>query len=389
MGIGRFAYTPILPLMEHQAGLSGPGASDLATANYAGYLIGALAGTLVPALTRSRLTVRLSLLTLVATLALMPTSAAPAAWLALRLAAGTASALLFVIAAGALFARAPARAGWGFSGVGLGIALSGVLVLVVGQASTWRAAWWGTAALAALIGAAAWTLRPQPAGPRAGRPAGNGVPRPEDRPRTGRWFAALLVSYTLEGVGYIIAGTFLVAAVSRSAPAWLGSGAWVVTGLAAAPAAAMWAGLARRWSRSTLVLTALVIQAVGIALPGLYGGTGPAAAAAVLFGNTFIAVTSQGLAIGTHLRFPRAVALLTAGYGAGQVIGPLAVKPLLGGGPDADYRGALLVAAAIVAAAAAAAAALRIGFPHRVGSQAEPSVSGPVAAGKAGHPVTG
>jgi MFS family permease len=381
MGIGRFAYTPILPLMEHQAGLSSQGASDLATANYAGYLIGALAPTVAPALTRSRLTARLSLLTLIATLALMPASTVPAAWLALRLVAGIASALLFVIAASALFTGAAGRAGWGFSGVGLGIALSGALVLAIGPDSTWRAAWWGAAALAAVLGAAAWTLRP----PAAGRPPDRNRAGGDDpgggRPRTGRWFAALLASYTLEGVGYIIAGTFLVAAVGRAGPAWLGSGAWVITGLAAAPSAAMWARLARRWSRSTLVLTALVVQAAGIALPALAGGDAAALLAAVLFGNTFMAVTSLSLAIGTHLRFPRAVALLTAGYGAGQVLGPLVARPLLHAGPD-GYRDALLVAAAVVLAAAAAAAVLRAGFPRRVGTEAEPSAAGPAVAGR-------
>jgi predicted MFS family arabinose efflux permease len=367
MGVGRFVYTPILPLMEHQAGLSRSMASNLATVNYLGYLIGALTGIFVPAVARSRLASRLSLLVLIVTLALMPVTENAGAWLALRLVAGVASALLFVIATSAMLARlhrgAQHLVGWGFGGIGLGIALSGVLVLVLQSTSTWRAAWWGAAILSAVLGIAAWTLRPEPAG------EATSLQRHGDLPRTHRWFAALLTSYSLEGTGYIIAGTFLVAAISQNSPGWLGSGAWVLVGIAAIPASAMWAYLAHRRPRSTLMLTALIVQAVGIALPSLFSGIAPALISAVLFGGTFVAIASLALAIGAHLQFPRSVALLTAGYSIGQIIGPLVVKPLLHDG----YHDALLVGAAIVLAGAVAAVALRIRFPHRVGAMIEPS----------------
>jgi predicted MFS family arabinose efflux permease len=371
MGVGRFVFTPILPLMEHQAGLSTSMASDLATANYLGYLIGALAGIFVPAVARSRRVARGSLLVVIASLALMPVAADAAGWLVLRLVAGVASALLFVIATSAMLTRlhrgAQHLVGWGFGGVGLGIALSGALVLILQSGSSWRAAWWGAAVLAAALGAVAWKLSPEPAGEQTS------LQRHGDVPRTRRWFAALFASYTLEGVGYIIAGTFLVAAISQNSPGLLGSSSWVVVGVAAAPASAMWAYLARRRPRSTLILVALAVQVVGIALPSLAGGIAPALISAVLFGNTFVAVSSLALAIGAHLQFPRSVALLTAGYSVGQILGPLVVKPLLHNG----YHDALLVAAAIVATAAVAAAALRIRYPHQVGVMIEPSRSAP------------
>jgi hypothetical protein len=139
----------------------------------------------------------------------------------------------------------------------------------------------------------------------------------------------LFASYTLEGIGYIIAGTFLVAAIEQSSPGWIGSGAWVLVGLAAAPSSALWAWLGRRCSRPDLLLTALVVQAVGIALPAEAGGVAAALIAAFLFGATFLGVATIVLAAGAHLQFPRSVALLTAGYSAGQILGPLVVTPLL------------------------------------------------------------
>jgi hypothetical protein len=84
---------------------------------------------------------------------------------------------------------------------------------------------------------------PSPAPPSASR-------------RANRWFALLFVSYTLEGIGYIIAGTFLVAAIKQNSSGWLGNGTFLFVGLAAVPSAALWARLCARWSHPTLLLGA-------------------------------------------------------------------------------------------------------------------------------------
>lgn len=363
MGVGRFVYTPILPLMHAQAGLSASEGANLATANYVGYLLGALVGILLSRLVRSRIVLRSALTLLTATLLAMPLTHAVAAWLALRLLAGAASALVFVIAVSSLLSHLRGHpmhlSGWGFGGVGAGIALSGVLVLILRTVGDWRSAWWASAALVAVLAAASWTLRPAEAPPVTTAGSADAA-RPARRPRTHRWFSALFACYALEGVGYIIAGTFLVAAIEQTSPGWIGSGAWVLVGLAAVPSSAVWAWLSRRWSRPDLLLAALVVQAVGIALPAVLSGVAAAVISAALFGATFMGIATIALATGAHLQFPRSVAMLTAGYSAGQALGPLVVAPLLHHG----YHQALLLATVVVLAAAAAAGVLRIGFPH-------------------------
>ncbi len=137
----------------------------------------------------------------------------------MRLIAGFTSALAFVYAVGALLSglrrSAPHLVGWGFGGIGAGIVFSGLLVLAVREVATWRTAWWIAAVLVLLLAAASWNLAP-PAPPAAGAA--------KTRHRTHRWFAALALSYTLEGVGYIIAGTFLVASITQDAPGWSAQG---------------------------------------------------------------------------------------------------------------------------------------------------------------------
>lgn len=103
----------------------------------------------------------------------------------------------------------------------------------------------------------------------------------------------------------------------------------------------------------------MILQAAGIALPTIVHGVAAALLSAALFGATFLGVANLAIAIGTELRVPHAVAILTTGYSLGQIAGPLAVGPLLHNG----YQQALLVSAGVVALAAVAA--LLIHHPSR------------------------
>src|SRR5882672_1302106 len=94
MGIGRFAFTPILPMMQDDAGVSIAGGGWLASANYAGYLAGALSAirlrlSLVAAIRTGLLAISL------ATLA-MGLHHGFAYWLVLRALAGVGSAWVLV-----------------------------------------------------------------------------------------------------------------------------------------------------------------------------------------------------------------------------------------------------------------------------------------------------
>ena len=360
MGVGRFVFTPVLPLMEAQAHLTSAQASTLATSNYLGYLVGALLGISLPVLSQARLALRVSGIGLVATLVAMPLTHDVVAWTAIRGLAGVASAVIFMVAGNTILTELtsaqPHLIGWAYGGVGAGIALSGALVAVIKSISDWQAAWWSSAGVTALLLAAAWFVGvAKPVGKQAAQPTARDAAR-----RNHRWFAILAVSYFLEGAGYIVAGTFLVAAISAIGPSWVSSSVWIIVGAAAVPSCAAWTWLSRRVSRPTLITGALLLQAVGIALPARTAAVPAALAAAVLFGATFIGITTLSLATGRHLRVPRAVAILTAGYAIGQVLGPLVVEPTLHSG----YRPALLVGSGLVLAAAVASALLRIRFPQ-------------------------
>lgn len=352
MGLGRFVYTPILPLMQEQTGISPGSTAVVATFNYLGYFLGALALAIRPRLARNRGLLRASLLALVASEAAMVLAVSVPLWSGVRLIAGLASAVVFVYCAGAV--AGTAAAGVAFCGVGVGIAASGVLVVGLGEVVGWRALWWVAAVVTALFGLCAWRLRP-------GR-APSAVPdgAAPSRPGTAGW--ALGISYFLEGLGYIVLGTFLVAAVAVGGRPWEGPAAWVIVGLAAAVSPLIWARLRRYRSAESLLVIALLLQVVSAVLPALVRGPAAAAVSAVLFGGTFIGAVMLSMEAGARIGIPRSAAVLTAGYGVGQIVGPLVVAPMLGDGYDAAF----LTAGGVLVASAALAAVARWTAPDRV-----------------------
>ncbi|MDN6813128.1 MAG: YbfB/YjiJ family MFS transporter [Corynebacterium variabile] len=367
VGVGRFVFTPILPLMQSQVGLSAQLGAVLATTNYVGYLVGAIAAMIMPRLGRNALAVRVSAVSVVASLALMPVTTSAPVWIILRGVAGAGAAVMFIAAASTVLSGVSHRSrhlvGWAYGGVGAGIALSGVTVLLVSSIGDWRAAWVASTALAALLSVLGWNL--------VGTAAASSTAR-EDTPRVHRphrWFVPLVFAYFLEGVGYIIAGTFLVAAVATAVPGPLGKTTWIVVGLAAIPSCVLWAWLSGKASHPTLLTVALALQAVGIVVAALDLGAAGAILAAVLFGGTFMGVTTLALDAGRHLQVPTAVAVLSAVYAVGQAIGPVAVAPLLTGG----FHTTLRAAGGIVTLSAIGALLLRIRFPHDHRSATSPA----------------
>ncbi len=390
MGIGRFAYTPILPAMEAAAHLDTNQAGLLASANYAGYLAGALATAIIPRAARGRVLV-VSLLAVVVTTALMAGTTSLAAWGVIRFLSGLASAGVFVLASGIVLdaLRRQGRAslsGWLFSGVGVGIALSGAVVRVAGGALGWRGEWLALALIAAVAlypswrwlplarGAAATTTRARPITTTRARPITTARARPittaRERPILSRAvraaLALLLLAYLLEGLGYIVTGTFLVAIVERM-PGLEGFGpsVWIVVGLAAAPSGVLWAGLAARIGYARALALAYVVQACGIGLP-LLGGAGAALLSAVLFGGTFIGISTLTLTLAgqiTPRRSAGLIGLLTAAFGLGQIAGPLLAGVLAG--HTHNFGPALTAAAAIVLLGGILMAALQPFDPSR------------------------
>ncbi len=154
MGIGRFAFTPMLPLMQADGSLSLQQGGYLAGANYAGYLVGAVLCVIVNS--RPAVTARLGLVAVALSTLAMAMTSSFVAWLVLRLIAGIASAMVLVgISAWSMAVLAHTKrlawSGWVFAGVGTGIVFAGLATLAIGAVGLASSSGWLILGVTALL----------------------------------------------------------------------------------------------------------------------------------------------------------------------------------------------------------------------------------------------
>lgn len=325
MGIGRFVYTPILPFMVERLGLTQAEAGIIASINFLGYLLGALAAAKASLPGGRRRWFVVSLAISAITTAAMALEASVPLFLFLRFASGVASAFVLVFASALVLDRLAAAGRPGlsalhFAGVGIGIAGSAVLVAGLAAGGVgWRGLWLASGALALLALLAVLRLVPaEQEPPPAPRPAGSARPHPR--------LVALILAYGLFGFGYVITATFISTLV-RLTPGlqWLEPYVWLAVGLAGIPSVAVWGWIARRIGNGRTFAVACLVEGAGISLSVLGGGALGVLLAAILLGGTFVAITAVGLVQARSLSSGdprRSIALMTAAFGLGQMIGP-------------------------------------------------------------------
>jgi predicted MFS family arabinose efflux permease len=328
MGIGRFAFTPLLPTMQDEFGLTLAEGGWLAAANYVGYLAGALSATLVADVAR-RGAIRLGLATIALSTLAMGATDSFAAWMLLRFLPGFASAWVLVCVSAwslELLGKAgrPALGGAVYAGVGAGIAFAGVACLILIQAGgDSRAAWAVLGAAALAVALALW--------PVVGSDAGDSADRRAARAATAKIpeFWRLVFCHGAFGFGYIIPATFLpvMAKQTVAEPLWFGL-AWPVFGAAALASTLAAARLARVIGQREVWILGNVAMGIGVLVPIGLPGLAGIAVAAICVGGTFMVNTMVGMQEARRVAGARAaelMAAMTSAFAVGQMAGPLLV----------------------------------------------------------------
>ncbi len=391
MGIGRFAFTPLLPMMLHDGVIDLHGASWLASANYIGYLVGALLCTFQPWIwTRAPQLpavngVWLLRAGLIATgvLTLGMTLPAPALWPALRFAAGLASAVVFIYTSGWCLAQlarrdAPALGGAMFTGPGAGIVISGLFASGMVQWG-WRAqtGWAILGVLAFVLVASVWRIfRGAPAASVSSvSSTATSAPAVADVSHGRAEIACLTLAYGTAGFGYIVTATFLPVIAREALPGspWLDM-FWPIFGVGVTVGALLSTRLRVSGDLRLLLAGCHVVQAIGIFISVTSPSLAGFAVGSLLLGLPFTVLTFLAMQEVRRLRpllAPSFMGLLTAMYGIGQIVGPPLVAVLLqrsadaGGTAGAGFTLSLEIAASVLLAGAALYLAMTRLFPMR------------------------
>tara|TARA_R110001583_G_scaffold195549_1_gene375920 strand:+ start:17361 stop:18578 length:1218 start_codon:yes stop_codon:yes gene_type:complete len=351
MGVARFSYTPLLPLMQQQAGLGVAEAGWLAAINYAGYLCGAIVASLISDLVLKDKLYRIGLVVAILSTAMMGLSTDTTVWAVSRFIAGLSSAAGMLLGTGLILnwlIRHNHRSELGihFAGIGLGIAGCAIAVALMNQWLDWREQWFAFTVIGCLLLYPALRWLPPP--DRSGLTTTG--QKLVDKPPSPLFMRLFMAAYFCAGVGYVVSATFIVAIVDQL-PGLSGQGTLVfmAIGIAGTPSCFNWDLIARRTGDLNALILAAVLQIVGILLPVVVGGLVATVFGALLFGGTFIGMVSLVLTMAGRYyptRPAKMMGKMTLSYGVAQIIGPAVTGWLathLG-----SYNGGLYMAAAVM-----------------------------------------
>ena len=353
MGIGRFAFTPIFPMMATESGLSVSVGSTLASANYAGNLLGALSAIVVRV--PAARAIRWGLVAIGATTLAMGIEHRLAVWLALRAITGFATAwVLIFVSAWSLEGLAPCGRPFFtsavFAGYGVGFTVAGGVCLLLMRAHASAAdAWIILGVLALGVALVTWPVF----GPATTASSEHGSPDAH-RPRWNLDWIRLVLAYGAFGFGYIIPATFLPLMARKAvADPLLFGWVWPIFGLAAAGSTFAVTRLSRSLGDRRVWSLGHVVLAVGVGLPVTAPGIVPVVVSALLVGGTFTVITMVGFQEARTVAGRRARSLIAAmvtAFGVGQIAGPALVRDL-GRGNEA-FSEPLVAACAVLAVSA-------------------------------------
>ncbi len=325
MGIGRFAFTPLLPMMQEDGLVSIMDGGFLASIHFLGYWLGAVFATKIPC--PPKMMLRLSLLAIGAGTVGMGVTDDFTVWLILRWICGVCSAWTLVLVSNYYVKYLAENGsaeyqGWVFSGVGAGIFIAGLGCLAFMANQIGSSLSWQILGAISVIAICAVCLN---MGPEI--PAVRLVTHNRESHRSPLdW--RIVVAYGAAGIGYIIPATYLPVMAREIVQSPLIFGwSWPVFGAAAFVSTLLAARFQKRHSNRQIWAASQVVMAIGLLLPVIYPHIFTIITAGLCVGGTFMIITMTGMKEAHRIAPPqdvmRHIAVMTVSFATGQIIGPV------------------------------------------------------------------
>ena len=324
IGIGRFSYTPILPYMISELKLTTTDAGLIASSNYLGYLL----GSLIPIFPQFPKNIRsifiYSIFISIISLFAMGLTNTFEVFILIRFIHGIFSAFVLILGTSLIVSHVQKKGkiflGTAhFSGVGLGMALSAIVVSYLGFLNfTWDELWFSIGILAIMLSFQIIKFTPiQKAEVKYNLKSKN---------KTSLGFSLITISYGLYGFGYVAFGTF-ISTMSRLTPGLEKTEpfVWLVVGITGIPSVFFWNWFGSKIGNDIGLFLANLILGLGVLFSVLINNEFGIFISCILFGLSFVPITSMCLLEGQKRfsgSFIVSTAILTFSFSIGQMIGP-------------------------------------------------------------------
>ncbi|WP_227551221.1 YbfB/YjiJ family MFS transporter [Kangiella sp. HZ709] len=335
MGIARYSFTPMIPSMQEQVGMTESLSGWLAGWNYMGYLTGLFIVWLVSNLRAKDFFYRYGLLVAVVATLAMAASDHVLVWYVSRFFAGIATAAGFMLGTGLIVNWLRnngyrSELGIHFSGIGLGIVVAAVIVDVTNIGSmfetNWRLQWVVLAAVGFILLLPSMFMLPIPKDDEIENSRGEALGVGEVKPPSETWLWLLQIAYFCAGFSNTVNVTFTSLITELQPLDGWGAKMWLVVGIAATPAPFIWDRVARKIGRLDALRLAFLINVVGNITLALTFSMTTTILAAILFGFTFMGIVSLTLSTVASRygnKATQVMARLTLGYCVAQILSPV------------------------------------------------------------------
>jgi len=324
-GLGRFAYTPIIPYMQNTLNISSADIGLIASSNYLGYLIGSIIPLIYSFANKQRLTLYLSVVVSIVTLGLMGSTSDFYLFVLLRFVQGISGAIGLVIATNLIFSQITVTGRIDLrlahiSGFGVGMFLSAIAVWICSMFDLQWHYQWFVIALICLVLTIPIISSPLEVGSELS------IDHTSQSNKLSLGFVGISVGYFFFGFGYIIFGTFIAAlAVNTPALENIQHASWILVGISAMPAIFIWQAISKLTSNHISLALSCFTCSTGILTLYFFDGMGASLFACLAYGIGVVGIVGLVLMEGKirhagSIKF--AVAFLTTTFSIGQIVGP-------------------------------------------------------------------